>query len=96
MSRPAIQSIKLSPHLTLSECHPDSECRTVNWWLYDTRAGMNLAMRAKTRDAAFLEVVEYWAKRANEYEKAYVDLKGRVDAFVETINPPDEDAETHG
>lgn len=82
MSRPPIQHVKLTENLGLSECHPDSECRTASWWLYDDRAGMNLAMRAKTRDAAFVEAVEYWARRAKKYEDAYATLKAQVDAFV--------------
>lgn len=82
MSRPAIQNIRLSPDLTLSECHPDAECRTVNWWLYDKRAGMNLAMRAADRESALVEAVEYWAKRSLTTEQAHAELKGKVDAFV--------------
>jgi len=93
MSRPPIQSVKLSPHLTLSECHPDLECRVNNWWLYDERAGMNLAMRAKSRDEAFVEVIEYWAERAARYENAYTSLNAQVQAFVGAVNPPDENDE---
>jgi hypothetical protein len=85
MSRPAIHSIKLNQHLTLSERHPDSECRTNNWWLYDDRAyggGMNIGMRAKTRDEAFVEAIEFWAERATKAERAHSQLKSQVDNFV--------------
>lgn len=82
MSRPSIQSIQLTENLTLSECHPDSECRTNNWWLYDERAGMNIGIRATTRDAAFLEAIEYWANRAMESESSHKRIKRRIDAFV--------------
>jgi hypothetical protein len=85
MSRPAIHSEKLNKHLTLSECHPDSECRTNNWWLYDDRAynrGSNIGMRAKTRDGALVEAIDYWATRAMVAEKAYSHIKGQVDIFV--------------
>ena len=82
MSRPAISNIRLNQHLTLSECHPDSECRTNNWWLYDTRAGLNIGMRAKTRDEAFVEAIEYWAKRAQRTKLLYDQLKAQVDTFV--------------
>lgn len=54
---------------------------------------MNLAMRAKSRDAAFLEVIEYWAKRASRYEKDYVRLNAQVQGFIEAVNPPDEDTD---
>lgn len=82
MSRPSISTVKLNQHLTISECHPDSECRTNNWWLYDYRAGMNIGMRTKTRDEAFVKAIEYWARRALEAEKAHAQIKGQVDAFV--------------
>lgn len=95
MSRPAIHSAKLNQHLTLSECHPDSECRTNSWWLYDDRAygsGMNIGMRAKTRDEAFVKAIEFWAKRALETEKAYSQIKGQVDTFVnQFVEHEDED-----
>lgn len=85
MSRPAINSIKLNAHLTLSECRPDSACRTNNWWLYDDRAygrGMNIAMRAKTRDEAFVEAIEFWAERATSAQREYAEIKAKVDTFV--------------
>ena len=91
MSRPPIQSQTLNASLCLSECHPDSECRSPNWWLYDGRAGMNLAMRAPTRDAAFVSVIEYWAERSAKLESELVDLKKKVAAFVAQVAPPDED-----
>ena len=90
MSRPPISHTKLSEHLSLSERHPDSECCAVNWWLHDRRVGWNIAMRAKTRDEAFVEAIEFWARRAEKYEKAYTTLKGQVDAFVNVVNPPED------
>ena len=94
MARPAINTTHLNEYLGLSECHPDSECRTVNWWLYDARAygGMNVAMRAKTRDEAFVAAIEFWAERALEAERKYAQIKGRVDAFVDqfTDDPGDD------
>ena len=85
MSRPSISHLELNQHLTISECHPDSECRTNNWRLYDSRAygsGMNISMRAKTRDEAFVEAIEFWARRAQIAEQAHAQLKGQVDSFV--------------
>jgi len=86
MSRPAIQSKTLNKYLTLSECHPDSECRTNNWWLYDERAcgtGLNISMRAATPEAAFVEAIEFWAGQAKRTEQALKEIKTRVDEFVE-------------
>ena len=85
MSRPAISSVKLNQHLTISECHPDHACRTINWWLYDDRAygsGMNIGMRAKTKDKAFVEAIEFWARRAAKAESDYAAIKTQVDEFV--------------
>lgn len=95
MSRPPIQSQKLNEHLHLSECHADSESctRQPGWWLYDKRAGMNLAMRAPTRDSAFVEVIEYWAKRSARMESELRTLQKSVDAFVAQVLPPEDDAD---
>ncbi len=92
MSRPAISNIKLNQHLTLSECHPDSECRTNNWWLYDARVGWNISVHKKTRDEALVSAIEHWAKRAIEAEQAYAHLKAQVDTFVgQFVEAEDED-----
>ncbi len=87
MSRPAIQSIKLSPDVTLSECHPDSERRTVHWVLYDKRAGMNLSIGALTKEAVLLEALNYWAKRFIALEKVHTTLSVHVDTFVDAVRP---------
>lgn len=91
MSRPPIQHTNLNNNLSLSECHPDSECRTNNWWLYDKRAGMNLAMRAKSRDDAFVQTIEYWANRSARYERDYCELKQRLDLFINQFAKESED-----
>ena len=93
MSRPAINSTSLNNNITISECHPDSECRTNNWWLYDDRAGMNIGMREKTRDEAFVKAIEYWAKRAAGYEEAYNNLQSKVSAFVGQVVDNREDTD---
>ena len=86
MARKAIQNVKVNEHITLSECPPDSECRTVNWWLYDKRAfggsGANIGMRAATREDAFIEAIEFWSKRAILAEERHSNLKRSVDLFV--------------
>lgn len=75
MSRPPISHKQLTPALGLSECHD-------GFWLYDETRGMNLSMRAKTAEAAFVEALEYYQERLLEVEKNYTDLKVKVDAFV--------------
>jgi hypothetical protein len=97
MSRPAISCTKLNQQLSIAECHPDSECPTINWCLYDTRAGYNIAMSVPTRDKAFVTAIEYWAKRALKAEQAHKQLKTQVDAFVEQfVESDDDDDDTFG
>lgn len=91
MARPAIANTKLNDHLTLSECHPDSECRVNNWWLYDKRAGLNIGMRAKTKDEAFVEAIEYWSERAIEAEQSLSELSSKVNAFLSQFNDEDDE-----
>jgi len=82
MSRPAIDVIEINGNLTLLEKRPDQECRTVNWWVYDERAGRNIGIRAATREAALVEAIEYWAEQAYIRRREYEDLKEKVDTFV--------------
>jgi hypothetical protein len=76
MSKKAISFTKLSDTLQISEHHD-------GFWLYDFTRGMNLAMRAKSRDEAFTEALSYYQDRLKEYEGMYASLKSRVDSFVE-------------
>ncbi len=80
MAKPPISFTKLSETLQISEHHN-------GFWLYDFTRGMNLAMRAKTRDDAFVEALTYYQKRLIEIEKAYYDLQSQVDAFVDQFRP---------
>lgn len=61
--------------ITLSEC-PDG------FWLYDYTRGMNLAMRAKTVQDAFVEALLYYQKRLKHVENELKELKTLVDNFV--------------
>jgi len=91
MSRPPIQSIKLSEHLTLSERHPDYECRQINWWLYDKRAGMNLGMRKQSKEEAMVAAIDYWARRFIELDKRHRALCNEVDRFIDAVRPSELD-----
>lgn len=70
-----ISQTKLTDSLTLSEC-------TDGFWLYDYTRGMNLSMRAKTAQDAFVECIGYYQGRLAEVEENYRGLRSRVDAFV--------------
>ena len=89
MGRSAIQNIKLSENLTLSECYPDSECHQINWWLYDKRAGMNLGVRKPSKEAAMAAAVDYWARKYSELNERHQALCKNVDQFVNAVCPPE-------
>lgn len=86
MSRPAIQSLQLNEHLSISERHPDSESRCNTWWLYDARAGMNIGMRKPGRDEALVAAIDHWAERALCAERRYANLEAQVDRFVSNVH----------
>ncbi len=57
--------------------------RDDGFWLYDRTRGMNLSMRAKTPQDAFVEALRYYQYRLTEVETQYATLKKSVDKFVE-------------
>lgn len=72
---------KTISHEVLSETVAITEC-TDGWWLYDETQGMNLAMRAESRDAAFMKAITYYQRRLLEVETSHRTLQRKVDAFV--------------
>ena len=75
MSQKAIRSIKLTDTLTLSECKD-------GFWLYDKVVGMNLGMRCKSPEDAFVEALTYYQKRLTVSEERYTNLSGKVEKFI--------------
>lgn len=75
---------ELSPTLSMSEC-------TDGFWLYDDTRGMNLAMREKTEEAAYIEALEYYQERLKEVENNYNNLKAKVDHFISQVADDDDD-----
>jgi hypothetical protein len=75
---------QLTPTLDLTE-------QRDGWWLYDTTRGMNLSMRAKTEQAAFVEALTYYQSRLTEVEKSYNSLNEKVEAFVSQFVEEDEE-----
>ena len=73
--RGVIKHVQLTETIGLTEC-------TDGFWLYDKTMGMNLAMRVKTPNDAFIEAIKYYQRRFEELDKTYWSLKGRVDSFV--------------
>lgn len=66
---------KLSDSVAITECSD-------GWWLYDETRGMNLAMRAKSRDAALIDAITYYQWRLAELETEHRTLRRKVDCFV--------------
>ena len=75
-----IKHEELTETLTLSEC-------TDGFWLYDETRGMNLVMKEKTREAAFIEALDFYQNRLLEVEKGYSDLINATDNFIQQIKP---------
>lgn len=72
---------KVLSHTVLSSELAISECSD-GFWLYDETRGMNLAMRAKTEQEAFVNALEYYQHRLKEVESAHQCLNKRVQEFV--------------
>ena len=61
------------------------------FWLYDETRGMNLAIKAKTERAAFLQALDYYQDRTAELERQLKTLKNAADAFIAAVLPEDDD-----
>jgi len=59
------------------------------FWLYDKTRGINLAMRADTERAAFLEALSYYQRRTEEVETKLRALETLVEAFNEATTAED-------
>lgn len=77
--------LKVSKHTDLSETLQLSECHD-GFWLYDDSRGMNLSMRAKSEQEAFVEALTYYQERLRETESELKTIKHLTNAFVESIN----------
>lgn len=83
MATKAIKSIKLTDTLTISECKD-------GYWLYDETRGMNLAMRAKTEQDAYVKAITYYQKRCVEIEQKKEKLYDNVNNFIASLSDNDE------
>lgn len=73
--------MKPMKHTILSDTLTISDCLD-GFWLYDKTRRMNLAMRSKTEQDAFVECITYYQKRLIEVESKLDSLQSKVDAFV--------------
>jgi hypothetical protein len=84
-----IRSIKLTDTLTISECKGGGVNKN-GYWLYDKTRGMNLAMRAKTEQDAYVDAITYYQKRCAEIEHKKKKLYDNVNSFIESLSDNDE------
>lgn len=71
----AIRNVFKIDTLSLTECND-------GYYLYDTVLGMNISMRAKTEQDAFIQSLLYYQRRLIEVKSDYNDLKNKVDSFL--------------
>ena len=83
MTNKAIRHIKLTDTLTISECKD-------GYWLYDKTRGMNLSMRAKTEQDAYVDAITYYQKRCVEIEEKKKKLYDSVNNFIGSLSDNDE------
>lgn len=83
MAQKAIRTIKLTDTLALSECKD-------GWWLYDKVVGMNLGMRCKSPDAAFVEALTYYQEQLTLAEENLKSLSEKVERFVDQFVTEDD------
>jgi hypothetical protein len=74
--------MKLTDTLSLTEVGTGGN---TGFWLYDRTRGMNLSMRAKSEQAAFVEALTYYQKRLQEVEKELKGIKSKVYNFIEAV-----------
>jgi hypothetical protein len=79
MATKSIRNIRLTDNLTMSECKD-------GYWLYDYTKGMNLSMRAKTQEDAFVEAISYYQKRLEKVEIKLNKQTKEIDKFISSIS----------
>lgn len=73
-------SVFKNDNITVSK-HKDKE----EFWLYDYTRGMNLSMRAKTEQQAFIEALTYYQKRLRKVENEFKILNNKVESFLNSL-----------
>ena len=82
-----INKIKLSETLFLAEC-------TDGFWLHDVTRSMNLSMRARSAQDAYVETITYYQERLKEVEREFKELNNKVSIFVESFKEHNNDDES--
>lgn len=61
--------------LSLHECND-------GYWLYDYVIGMNISMRAKTEQDAYIEALTYYQNKLKKSKEMYDNLYNKVQSFI--------------
>ncbi len=69
--------------LSLYEC-------TDGYYLYDYVVGMNISMRAKTEQDAYIEAILYYQRRLVEVKTDYKTLNDKVETFLSQFDRDDD------
>jgi hypothetical protein len=84
MDRPPNEITKLSDTLTLHECK-DPKNGDFGFWLYDETVGMNLAIRAKTREEAILLALKFHQIAHKRAEEQRDELQAVIAGFIKSL-----------
>jgi len=79
----AIRNVFKIDTLSLTEC-------TDGFYLYDHVMGMNISMRAKTEQDAYIQSLLYYQKRLQEVKSDYKDLDNKVQNFLSQFERDDD------
>ena len=79
----AIRNVFKIETLSLVECND-------GYYLYDTVVGMNIAMRAKTEQDAYIEALLYYQRTLQKAKANYKELNDKVESFLSQFNRDDE------
>lgn len=71
----AIRNVFKLEKLSLTECND-------GYYLYDYVIGMNISMRAKTEQDAYIEALTYYQRRLQEVKNDYKELNNKVQNFL--------------
>lgn len=81
-----IREVFKNDTFSLSECND-------GYYLYDHVLRVNVAMRAKTEQDAFIESLFYYKKRLEQVKREYAILNEKVESFLIQFK---EDEDSHG
>jgi hypothetical protein len=84
-----VSRVNLSDTLRMTEIGPKSgDC---GFWLWDATQRMNLAIRAKTREAALLYALRFYQTYSAKWKAERDALQKRVDSIREIIGSDEEE-----